>query len=434
MRKYLLPGLVFLVLMFAVPSARGEATSQLVRIGLTWGQAEVQLTLTATDRIYQNYLVGATSLQFPAETPLAFTTANDNIFLNGVSLGKSPVGIVPGNTFLTWKGKQYRGEFLISLHKGKLSLVNRLPLEDYLREVLPKEVQSQWPPAALKAQAIAARTYTMANLGRHEADGFDLCTTVHCQVSDGVAGETPTTDRAVAETSGKVLVNQGKLINAIYHSCSGGYTEAGENIWGCKFEYLQATPDWDQNAPKFEWYRSIEWNDLQLAVTRNYPQIGRLIRIAPAAMTEQGKVRQIRLTGTDGEVVLTGEQFRFLVNLNSSNLQMAVIYGPEPLVTLWWIKNSLCPDVYVANYNIPGLVAEAIVPPWDTPDPWEWLQDKNPLRVVIRGFGRGHRVGLSQWGAKGMADAGYNETQILEHYYKNVSIIKAEELSKNVGK
>jgi stage II sporulation protein D len=439
MRKKFLSGTVWLALMLTATLAWGRTAPQLIRIGLAWGQAEIRLSLTATDRISKNYEIGAAPVTFAAEIPVVFTASGDNIFLNGVSLGSGPVGIAPGNTFLTWNGRKYRGEFLISLHNGKLSLVDRLPLEEYLRGVLPKEVIPQWPLAALKAQAIAARTYTLANLGKHQADGFDLCNTVDCQVYEGASCETPTTDLAVAETAGKVLAYQGKLIYAFYHSCSGGSTQDVETMWSYKpdffkADYLKAAPDWDQNSPKVEWYRSVEWGDLQLAVTRNYPQVGRLTRIAPAAMTKKGKVLKVRLTGTDGDVVLSGEQFRFLVNLNSSNLQMAVIYGPEPSVTLWWVKNSLYPDVYLANYDIPGLVAEAIVPPWDTPDPWQWLQDKTPLRVVVRGSGWGHRVGMSQWGAKGMADAGFNEIQILKHYYQNASIVKAEELSKNVGK
>jgi stage II sporulation protein D len=363
-----------------------------------------------------------------------FTASAANILLNGVSVGSNPVRLAPGNTFLIWNGRKYRGEFLVSLHNGTLALVNRLSLEDYLRGVLPKEVIPEWPLTALKAQAIAARTYTLVNLGKHAADGFDLCVTVDCQVFGGASCETPTTDQAVAETTGKVMVYQGKLINAYYHATSGGHTMDAEDIWGLKSDYLKAAPDWDQNCPRVDWYRTLEWADLQAAVARNYPQLGRLIRIVPAALSAQGKVLKIRLTGTGGEEVLAGEQFRFLVNLYSSNMQMAVIYGPEPLITLWWVKNNLYPDVFVANNQIPGLAGEEIVPPWDSPNPWEWLQDKTPLRVVIHGSGWGHRIGMSQWGAKGMADAGYNEIQILKHYYRGITIINIEELQEYVGK
>jgi stage II sporulation protein D len=434
MRKYLLALMVLLTLAPTATLVWAQTPPQLVKVGLTWGQAELQITLTAADQIYQNYEVSAEPAPFTAGEPLIFTISEPNILLNGVSVGSNPLKITPGNTFLTWNGRQYRGEFLVSLHNGKLSLVNRLPVEAYLQGVLPKEVVPQWPMAALKAQAIAARTYTLAHLGAHAADGFDLCDTVHCQVYGGASCETPTTDQAVAETVDQVIIYRGKLINALYHSSSGGYTVDAANAWGLKTDYLKPALDWDQNSPKFEWYRILEWDALQGAVARKYPQLGRLTRALPAALSAKGQVLKIRLIGVDGEIVLPGEQFRFLVNLPSSNMQMAVIYGPEPLVSLWWVKNNLYPDVYIANYEIPGLAAEEIVPPWDTPDPWEWLQDKTPLRVVIRGSGWGHRIGFSQWGGKGMAEAGYNEIQILQHYYRNVSIINVEELSKNAGK
>jgi stage II sporulation protein D len=433
MRKFLLTGLVLLLLTTAPTLVRAQ-TPQLVKVGLIWGQAQLQIFLNPTDAVYRNN--ESQPVPFAAESPVMFTTVGKNIYLNGVALGSEAVRIVPGTTFLTWDGRKYRGEFLVLQHQGKLSLVNRLPLEEYLRGVLPKEVIPEWPMAALKAQAIAARTYTLANLGKHAADGFDLCTTVHCQVSEGASCETPATDRAVAETAGKVLVYQGKLIKAYYHSSSGGATMDAVDIWGlkAKADYLKGAPDWDQNSPRFTWYRSVEWSDLQTAVTRSYPQLGRLIRITPAALSAQGLVLKVRLVGAGGEMVITGEEFRFLVNLYSSNMQMAVVYGPEPTVTLWWVKNNPYPDVYIANNTIPGLVAEAIVPPWDTPDPWQWLQDKIPLRVVLRGSGWGHRIGMSQWGAKGMADAGYNEVQILKHYYRGAIIVDIEGLTKYVGK
>ncbi|MGD9155828.1 MAG: SpoIID/LytB domain-containing protein [Bacillota bacterium] len=435
MRKYLLTGLVLLTLTFTPAPGRAE-TAQLVRVGLTWGQSRLQIPLNSTDTVYQNGKLQSILGPYATETPVVFTAAGDKLYLNGVCLGNNPVRLVPGATFLTWNGRKYRGEFWVSARQGKLTLVNRLPLEEYLRGVLPKEVVPEWPMAALKAQAIAARTYTLANLGKHAAEGFDLCTTVHCQVSEGASCETPTTDRAVAETAGKVLVYRGKLINAYYHASSGGATMDADDIWGpqAKADYLKGVPDWDQNSPRGEWYRSVEWSDLQAAVARSYPQLGRLIRITPAALSAKGLVLKVRLVGSGGETVIAGEEFRFLVNLYSSNIQMAVVYGPEPTITLWWVKNNPYPDVFIANNTIPGLVAEAIVPPWDTPDPWQWLQDKTPLRVVLRGSGWGHRIGMSQWGAKGMADAGYNEVQILKHYYRGSAIVDVKDLSKYVGK
>lgn len=128
------------------------------------------------------------------------------------------------------------------------------------------------------------------------------------------------------------------------------------------------------------------------------------------------------LKGDLNQTMISGEQFRFLAGLPSSTLQIGVIYGPEPYITVWWSHKDIYPTAIAANNEIPGLTADLLDPPWDLPDPWAWLQDKNPVKIVIKGSGWGHGVGLSQWGAKGMAENGFNEQQILEHYYPGAKV------------
>ncbi|HYH05232.1 MAG TPA: SpoIID/LytB domain-containing protein [Bacillota bacterium] len=427
MRKKLLSGFI-LIAVLIIPFLSNAQTPDLVKIGLVWGQTEIQVPLGEKDQLINLSGNQAQPIQTQPNITSVFSVFGEGIAVNGTPVGKGPVQIVPGNTFLTWNNQNYRHELLVVLINGKLTLINQLPLEEYLRGVVPKEVPALWPMASLKAQAIAARTYSIATLGRHTADGFDLCATTHCHVYGGASAEKPTTDIAVAETAGKIIVYKGKVINAIYHSTSGGYTADPEKVWGVSEEYLKPVPDWDQSSPYSLWYRSIEWLDLQGAVARNYPQIGRLKQILPAAWGPQERIIKVCLKGDKGEVILTGEQFRFMVNLPSSYMHFAVTYGPEPLVTLWWLKNSAFPEAFASLKDLPGSPTEPISPPWDMPDPWAWLQDKTPLRVIVRGSGWGHRIGFSQWGAKGMAEAGYNENQILTYYYQGVSIIDAKDL------
>jgi stage II sporulation protein D len=403
------------------------APPSLINRGLAWGQAFVKLILNVNDRIFDLSGPVPLAIATPVDSHAVFAISDDQITLNGAPVGKGPVKIVPADAFLSWNDRTFRGDFLILWMRGKLTLVNQIAMEDYLRGVLPKEVPTKWPMAALKAQAIAARTYTIANLGKHNADGFDLCSNTHCHMYGGATGEDPATDTAVLETAGEILECNGKVINAMYHSSSGGYTEDPIYIWGVAESYLKPVPDWDQNSPHYQWVRSVEWPALQAAAARVYPQIGGLQRVAPATLGENGRVYRVGLKGDSGEITITGEQFRNLAGLPSSNMQLSVIYGPEPLITLWWLKNTTYPDAFVES-AITGSPVEEINPPWDTPDPWAWLQDKQPLRVIVKGNGWGHRVGLSQWGAKGMADAGFNEKQILEYYYHGVSIIKIEDL------
>jgi stage II sporulation protein D len=147
---------------------------------------------------------------------------------------------------LTVDGRPYRGlvEVLLDPY-GRLRSVNELPLESYLRGVVPKELgPAAWPEVeALKAQTIAARTYVLANLGQYAEEGYDICDTPRCQVYGGAAAEHPLTDRAIRATRGEILVYEGQPINAMYTSTCGGYTEDVENVFpDLRGPYLRGVP------------------------------------------------------------------------------------------------------------------------------------------------------------------------------------------------
>lgn len=138
---------------------------------------------------------------------------------------------------LAFEGRGYRGAIAIYLNdRGRLNVVNELPVEDYLRGVVPRELgPASYPELeALKAQAVAARSYTLRNLGGFAEEGYDLCGTPKCQVYGGVAAEHPLTDRAVAETAGEILVADGAAIDALYSATCGGRTENVEVIFPLK--------------------------------------------------------------------------------------------------------------------------------------------------------------------------------------------------------
>ncbi|HBF39039.1 MAG TPA: hypothetical protein DDW50_17190 [Firmicutes bacterium] len=350
------------------------------------------------------------------------TACDDQITLNFMPVGPGPLLVIPGSSSLVWNQHHYRGGFLISAKNNHLILINFISLEDYLRGVVPREVMASWPLAALKAQAIAARTYAIASLGRHGSDNFDLCPTDHCQVYGGIDSEKASTDIAVTSTAGEIITYRGKVISAVYHSSSGGSTFDAANVWNFSVPYLKSAIDWDQNSPYNQWTRYLNWNELQGLVSHYYPLIGRLQRVSDIVSASDGQLLRITLQGDLGENTINGDQFRALAGLPSVRVQIGVIYGPAPFVNLWWSPGSPYPEALMADNAISGLVADVLTPPWDLPDPWSWLEDKEPIRMVLRGSGWGHGVGLSQWGARGMADAGYNESQILEHYYPGATI------------
>lgn len=162
---------------------------------------------------------------------------SDNIVIKPLSPG-----------FVSAKGKWYRGIIMIQNKNGKLTVINNVPLEDYIKGVVPSEMPSSWATEAHKAQAIAARSYALANLGKRAKYGYDLKDTPEDQAYGGASKETPDTNFAVDETKGIVLTYNMKVINAYYSASAGGQTNV--NSWGSSLPYLRSVPSFDDNVKK----------------------------------------------------------------------------------------------------------------------------------------------------------------------------------------
>lgn len=162
---------------------------------------------------------------------------SDNIVIKPLSPG-----------FVSAKGKWYRGIIMIQNKNGKLTVINNVPLEDYIKGVVPSEMPSSWATEAHKAQAIAARSYALANLGKRAKYGYDLKDTPEDQAYGGASKETPDTNYAVDETKGIVLTYNMKVINAYYSASAGGQTNV--NSWGSSLPYLRSVPSFDDNVKK----------------------------------------------------------------------------------------------------------------------------------------------------------------------------------------
>ncbi len=150
--------------------------------------------------------------------------------------------------FVSVKGKWYRGIVMIQNKNGKLTVINNVPLEDYLKGVVPSEMPSSWATEAHKAQAIAARSYALANLGKRARYGYDLKDTPEDQAYGGASAETADTNYAVEQTKGIVLTYNMKVINAYYSASAGGQTNT--NSWGSNLPYLRSVPSFDDNVKK----------------------------------------------------------------------------------------------------------------------------------------------------------------------------------------
>jgi stage II sporulation protein D len=263
-------------------------------------------------------------------------------------------------------GKVYRGSVYLLPTASGFSVINVVNLEDYVLSVLPSEMPSSWALEALKAQAIAARSYAVANLNKHGKDGYDLTATIADQVYSGVISESDNSNRAVAETEGMVLKYQGKPITAFFHSTSGGATELAENVWSKPLPYLQAVADYDDSSPHFSWNRKFTVSDIERAL----PSVGQLLSFDVVARTPSKRAQYVLAQGTRGCQMISGESMRKIFKLPSSLFNV----GNE--------DNS----------------------------------------YVFAGRGFGHGLGMSQYGARALADRGYNAAQILSYYYKDVVV------------
>ncbi|MEB3264150.1 MAG: SpoIID/LytB domain-containing protein [Synechococcus sp.] len=300
--------------------------------------------------------------------------------------------------------KSYRGRLQLLRGNARLQAINVIGIESYLPSVVGSEMPASWPLEALRAQAVAARTYALRQ--RKPAAPFDLTATVASQVYKGLAAETPSTREAVASTRSQVLLHGNTLINAVFHSSGGGITENSGDLWSRQLPYLVSVPDYDDSSPVREWQVRLEPEKLRQA----FPETGGVQRIEVLGTTASGRVRQARVTGPSGSLLVSGPDLRTRLGLRSTLVRFELLQ-PE-LASL-----PLPPPP--SPLGVPGEGREA--PPLMPAIPAMPLQVPQPALLAI-GRGFGHGVGMSQWGAYTMARQGSSYDQILRHYYQGAEV------------
>ena len=238
---------LFLVFTFS------ETQADAIRIGLETEKKEIKIACSVPAELYdahRNVLL----YEIKPMKAYHFKSKGNEIAVEDrredVKLGTNKILIktkTPG--YLNAKKAWYRGNFFITnWGKNGLTLVNDVPLEDYLKGVVPAEMPSKWNKEALKAQAIAARSYAVAtrNAGKHGSKGFDLVDTTADQAYGGASAEKESTSKAVDETKGIVLVQNKKVLPTYYHASSGGQTK----VWNSGSSFLQSVPSFDKGTKK----------------------------------------------------------------------------------------------------------------------------------------------------------------------------------------
>lgn len=360
---------------------------------------------------------------------------------------------VTGQNIFCFNNKQYRGDLLIENFQGKLQIINLIDVEQYLYGVVGAEMGAGAPEEAYKAQAVVSRTYALY-YKEHPQLNYDVGISTSWQVYGGYDAEVrsnPLVKKAVDATRGQVIYYNDKLIMAFFHSNSGGYTESCENVWSASLPYIQPVVTqedavalqvsqqgswpgeaycWEKTFTKQELMNQLKkWNKEN---PDNAVSVGEIQEIAiqrrmvdaktkeyVAVQTKSGRVTQLDFVGSNGTKSFYRDSIRSSLGLKSTLFEIVTnssvgiwnAFGSSNVYHHTSNLNAVSADGWVTklngnaeNYYILG--ADGLV-----------TMPKTFTSVTFKGKGYGHGLGMSQWGAYGMALKGVNYTRIIEHFY-----------------
>jgi len=352
------------------------------------------------------------------KTQMAYSSASSDFFV-------APSDY-PSRSVVTYGGTTYRGGIATKRSgTNDMAVVNYLVMDHYLYGILPKEMSANWPKEALKAQAVVARNFSITNFNKHDDEGYDLCNNTHCQVYGGYSVEGVGSNLAVDESTGDLLYYNDELVTSYYHSNSGGRTASIEHVWSAEVPYLVSVNDpYSVGSPNTDWMVMMSPQEIVNKLSNQNYFIGTLKNVHVTDVADDGRVQEIEFIGTKGIAVLKKEEMR-------------KVFGYVAFKSIWYevltdnivsVANNQnydkvsLPEATVIDVNgVSSLAKNAQVSIKGA------AQDKTiemtPSTYTFVGHGFGHGIGMSQWGAKKMAEDGYSYEDILMHYYTGTHLI-----------
>ena len=304
----------------------GPAATQQVRILLAEGRRAVTIASTVPFTIRD---ASGGTYRLPAG-PLTLGGDLELPTAEGPVVAVSPLVVRPGKGApLSLDGRLYRGSLQVSAQGDFLRVVNSAGLESYLQGVVAGEMPHSWPLDALRAQAVAARSYALANLVKGKP--FDLYADVRSQVYLGVAGEKPSATEAVQSTAGEVVLYGGKIASTLYFSSSGGKTASAADVFGTAIPYLVSRPDpWDKLSP---YHR---WGPVLLGARTVQAKLGIEARVldATGVVTPSGRLRSLSVQTMAGSEAVPASLVRTALGLRSTWLSIGVLRLDRPSAPL----------------------------------------------------------------------------------------------------
>lgn len=362
--------------------AIGSNTNPVMRVLVIDNRESVSLAIKGTYRVYslpsEKLLTGGYILHTKV------SVSGQGIMFGARELKFSKIRVtVPDDALIYLDGRSFRGAVdIIKKDNTKLSVINRITLEEYLYGVLYNEVSHRWPIEAIKAQAITARTFALYQARQNKLQDYDLTNDIYSQVYSGATSERWSTTRAVKLTLSKVLVYKGDIFPTYYHATCAGVTEDASNLWSIDIGPLDGSEcGFCKESPHYKWNKNIPLSDIEKKLGDSGYKMGKIKSVVVLARNKSGRVDKLEIRDDSGvSCVLTGKDFRNMI-------------GPNELRS-----TNFEPSV-------------------------------NNDKLVLNGIGWGHGVGMCQWGANGMAGRGKNAEEILKIYYPGAEVTTIDKIT-----
>lgn len=334
---------------------------------------------------------------------------------------------------LRLQNTSYRGVMRLRVSsRGGVLLLNVVDIEGYLRGVVPAEMPALWSPEAVKAQAVAARTYAVQRAGIRKNALYDVTADVSDQVYLGVAKEHPASDGAIAETAGLIITYNSDPIIAYYHACSGGHTRDGPQ------PYLVGVES-PENSPYDTWQLEYTLEELSGILEKNGFAVGSLMDVQTVPAPEVRDGFRVVFAGSRARMELTAPQTRSLLGvdtLRSPRFRIELVGGEAGgLVELQqWMRTTLMSAEDETEVKVRGcVVTNGRKARRLTGTHYVLARVQQVEKVRFAGGGYGHGLGMSQYGAKYMAEQGATWREIIHHYYSGVEISHLSEIGRMPG-
>ena len=436
---------------FGESESRDNASTPEIKVAIGLDLMDARIALPGGGKIFDS-VKNREELKIDKSSNLNFRYENNGKFSSSELKGLySDIRIIPNpKSHFKFKGNDYRGYLRIISKPTGIWVINHVDIEEYLYGVVPYEIPMSWNMEAIKAQAVAARTYAVRGLGQYPHGDFDVYDSVKDQVYGGIEGEDERAIQAVEATRGIILTYQGWPILAYYHADAGGQTEDGKYIFpDDDFPYLTSVPSKD-NLEKHRWNFTMKKGELESLLKKSKRDVGSVNSIEVREVSPSGRPLTIRITGSKGKIDISSRDFRRMIGsgrIRSTLFAISTHDNESSSLDFSGNIRILSPDLNDGSLRVMSstgikngqeknisVITSAGISDWDlksiliistsrgdvyTPKIEKKLaQDE----ILFSGSGFGHGVGLSQWGAKAYADDGWDYRQILSHYYREAEL------------